>query len=151
MLINVLFCGLVSGIRCLECADDLNKLHDGYRVHKMHAYNFIRSFGETGKFGDGYRWSISSDDRLRFEYFIKRTEYRLLDIDIFDNGLNYPRCTSTTKSTYLLWKLLISSVYDSLLLNYLIYYSVIRFLESYFDSQSDTKVWDFLRETGLES
>ena len=46
---------LMSGVRSLESSDNLYQLHHRHWIHKMHANDFIRPFGETRQLSDGDR------------------------------------------------------------------------------------------------
>ena len=57
-----------GGVGCVgggESADDLNQLHHGNGVKKMHANDFVGTLGERGNLGNGNRRGVGAENHFR--------------------------------------------------------------------------------------
>ena len=54
--------GFVGGLRSGQAADDFDQLHDGHGIEKVHADDFVGTFGEGGDFGDRDRRRVRGED-----------------------------------------------------------------------------------------
>ncbi len=80
--------GVEGLLRSLQATDDLDELHDRYRVEEVHADDLVRTLGLRGELCDGDGAGVGGEDRVGWEDAVEVAEDLRFDGELFGRGFD---------------------------------------------------------------